>query len=431
MIKIHNPQMEPYIKPTYTLSEIDALHSLLIKAGTLNFEPLPNGLFPAAKAHNADSALTGYHNVWVRDNVHVAWGHYIGGERTKAARCARTLLEYFHRHHQKLEDIISGKCDHHNHMLRPHIRFNGTELKENKEHWAHGQNDAIGYFLWLTGTLVTADELVLQTRDYTLLRSFAHYLNAIKYWQDEDSGHWEETKKIESSSIGCVVAGLHAIRGIMECAGDPQIVAMVGLIDQLLKNGREALNTILPCESIQTGPEQYRKYDAALLFLIYPLGVINDAQADKVLQNVTENLMGEFGIKRYLGDSYWCDNYREKLAPEVRTTDFSDDMSDRDSLLTEGCEAQWCIFDPIVSTIYGRKFLATADPRDLEKQAFHFGRSLGQLTPHDHLAGGLKCPESYFLEKEKYTPNDITPLYWTQANLWIAIEYMKKTHVAM
>ena len=97
-------------------------------------------------------------------------------------------------------------------------------------------------------------------------------------------------------------------------------------------------------------------------------------------------------------------------------------MSARDSLLKPGQEeAQWCLFDPIVSIIHGCRFRATGDRRDLDRQREALRRSLSQLTPPGSRFGGYRCPESYFLELGEYVPNDITPLLWTQANLRLAL----------
>ena len=113
--------------------------------------------------------------------------------------------------------------------------------------------------------------------------------------------------------------------------------------------------------------------------------------------------------------------------PELRTIDVSDDMSDRDSLLQAGQEAQWCIFDPIISVIYGRKYQQTKEQEYLQLQTQYFNRALAQLTPEDSPFGGFKCPELYYLENGSYVPNDTTPLLWTQANLWIAFKFMEQS----
>ncbi|MEM9907240.1 MAG: phosphorylase kinase, partial [Cyanobacteria bacterium P01_D01_bin.44] len=142
------------------------------------------------------------------------------------------------------------------------------------------------------------------------------------------------------------------------------------------------------------------------------------------LENVITHLQGDYGIKRYLGDSFWAADYKTKLSPETRTIDFSDDMSARDALLTEGEEAQWCIFDPIVSVIFGLKYQTTGDPTYLDQQVLYFNRALGQLTAEDSTFGGFKCPELYYLENGQYVPNDVTPLLWTQANLLLAFQHL-------
>ncbi len=43
-----------------------------------------------------------------------------------------------------------------------------------------------------------------------LLALFALYFERIRFWEDEDSGHWEERRKVGASSIGTVLAGLRA-----------------------------------------------------------------------------------------------------------------------------------------------------------------------------------------------------------------------------
>ena len=54
-------------------------------------------------------------------------------------------------------------------------------------------------------------------------------------------------------------------------------------------------------------------------------------------------------------------------------------------------------------------------------------RSLGQLTGPECPQGELRCPEAYYLERGRYAPNDLVPLLWTQANLWLALLAMKES----
>jgi phosphorylase kinase alpha/beta subunit len=110
---------------------------------------------------------------------------------------------------------------------------------------------------------------------------------------------------------------------------------------------------------------------------------------------------------------------------EKRTVDVSQDMAARDSLIQEGLEAQWCIFDSTLSTIYGQAFWETGAINDLEKQTWYLNRALGQLTGKDSIYGEFRCPELYYIEKGKYVPNDATPLLWAQANLMVAMHQMR------
>jgi phosphorylase kinase alpha/beta subunit len=155
------------------------------------------------------------------------------------------------------------------------------------------------------------------------------------------------------------------------------------------------------------------------------LEVVDDAHAARIVETVTRELAGDVGIRRYRGDSYWCADYKEKLAAEVRSADFSDDMTSRDALLRDGEEAQWCIFDPVLSSAFGRRYQQTGNAHDLAAQTLHFNRSLAHLTSDDSRFGGLRCPESYYLERGRYVPVDQTPLLWTQANLLVALRMME------
>jgi phosphorylase kinase alpha/beta subunit len=141
-----------------------------------------------------------------------------------------------------------------------------------------------------------------------------------------------------------------------------------------------------------------------------------------ILKLVQARLKGPYGIKRYAGDSYFCQDYDEWFSPSQMSSDFSDRLDFRDAFLQPNCEAQWCIFDPLLSVIYGRRFLA--DPTDkssLARQVHYFNRSLAQITPDG------KCPELYFLKQGRYVPNAHTPLAWTQANQALALHLVKKS----
>jgi len=405
--------------------DIDEILEFLQERGTFHFPTISTGLFSAAAAENPEFRLTGYQYVWTRDNCHIAHALWTVGEKQPAVRAMSALLEFYTKYRQKFSDLISGTVDASDPMNRPHIRFDGETLTEIDVRWAHAQNDALGNVLWLASKLFRSGDLIPSSQHLDLLNLFVNYFSKIQYWQDEDSGHWEEARKIEASSIGPVLAGLMELRQYL--ADHPSERIDLSLINDLITKGRSALLEILPAECIQPETGKQRRYDSALLFLVYPLEIVADEMAVQIVEQTIEHLQGPIGIRRYLGDSYWCANYRDLLSPEVRTTDFSDDMSARDKLLQPGQEAQWCLFDPIISAIHGRRFLESQDSADLQQQIHYLRRSLKQLTSAQTRFPEYRCPESYFLEHGTWIPNDVTPLLWTQANLRLALHWMRQS----
>ena len=415
-----------WVSKSTTPADIDVIVEFLKQQGTFNFPTLSTGLFSAAAAENPEFRLTGYQNVWVRDNIHVAHAHWVIGETQTATKCLESFMQFYMKYRNRFVDVIEGKADPAVAQNRPHIRFDGNTLTENDEQWAHAQNDALGYLLWLTCKLLRSGDMTADDDRLDLFSLMVRYFEKIKYWQDEDSGHWEETKKIEASSIGPVVAGLMQLQAWLNESGNQLENVDSTTLSKLIEKGENALEEILPAECIQPDPAQNRRYDAALLFLAYPLEIVDDEMTAQIAEDVRNHLMGPIGIHRYKGDSYWCANYRELLSADKRTTDYSDDTSARDALLNEGEEAQWCIFDPILSVIYGQRYLKTGLDEDRNLQVEHLRRSLAQLTNSLYQFPEYRCPESYFIEKDEWVPNDICPLLWTQANLLLALHWMKK-----
>lgn len=421
-----------WIGPESTVFDVDGIVNFLTDQGTFRFPSLPNGLFSAALDEGGEHAQTGYANIWVRDNVHIAHAHWVIGDTSAAVKTARALLTFYHRYRHRFTDIIEGRVDASDPMQRPHIRFRG-DLTELSEKWSHAQNDALGYWLWLTSKLALAGDLDLQADDTRLLGDLLRYWRTIEFWQDEDSGHWEEVRKISMSSIGVAVGGLMEFeRWLLSSAGlRTADLSLVGLARELIQRGRDALVVGLPSECIQPAPVQRRSYDAALLFLHYPMEILpvtTTGQAEsQILEQVSQHLQGAIGIRRYLGDSYWCADYKTLLKVDERTADFSDNLESRDRLLKPGMEAQWCLFDPILSVIHGRRYQQSHDPADRREQLFRLQRSLAQMSTAQSRFGAYRCPESHYCENGQWGPNDITPLLWTQANLRLALHFMRQT----
>jgi hypothetical protein len=339
----HSAEIERLVRTDYRRTDLDRLEAFLIERGVLQFRPLESGLYSAVQT---ETTASGYQNVWVRDNVFVAHAHAANGRTEVAVAVVRALTKYFLKHLHRFDGIISGSVDRNDPMQRVNVRFDGNTLEELPQKWAHAQNDALGYF------------------------------QAIRFWQDEDSGHWEETRKVEASSIGVVTGGLNTLQamlrgvdGLSQAFGSARIENNIRLAADLGERGKQALDRILPAECVQ--PDKSRRYDAALLFLIYPIGVVDQPMADRIVGDVV-HLQGEIGVRRYIGDSYWCADYRELFPPQERSGDFSDEMGRRDRLLRPGQEAQWCIFDSIVSAIYGNRYLRFRQAPDMERQIAYF-----------------------------------------------------------
>lgn len=423
----HNPELARLAGPgDYRTEDLARIEAALTEHGALTFERLPSGLFAASTAGHSIAA-SGYANVWVRDNIYVAFAHHVAGATAVAADVVQALIAYFFRYRHRFDDIIADATSAADPAKRPHVRFDGRTLSEiATERWAHSQNDALGYFLWLASRLAAAGAIAPTPEALSTLDRLIRYLAAIEYWTDADSGHWEERRKVSASSIGTVVAGLRAFISLAQDGGSTEWQqsihpGLMKLAATLAASGLEALSTILPHECAEVSSRTNRRYDAALLFLIFPLEVIDDAaMVDLVLHDIERYLSGEHGIRRYLGDSYWAPDYDRRLSEADRTRDFSNDIETRDALLSRiGDEAQWCLFDPILSAYYGRRYLLTGDPAALEQQRHHLTRTLAQIT------ADWRCAELYYLRQQVYVPNPHVPLQWTQANLLVALQAMR------
>jgi len=408
----------------YTPQSLKKLSDFLERQRTHEIRPVAHGLFAAAGELEAGS-VTGYQNAWVRDNVMIADSFRRRGNVAIAQATAQGLTEYFRKHLHRFRNIIRSPELKEEIRERPHIRFNAKTLSENQETWPHAQNDALGYALWLRFKLAnsTPDNFPLDATAWEVFGLFPAYFRAIEFWHDPDSGTWEETRKINNSSVGVVVAGLREMRNhilnLQKSRAPMNIEAgdLFGTIDLLLEKGNARLRATLPFESPPS-----RLIDAATLFLVHPVEIVESRTLeDSVIHLIEARLLGPRGIRRYLGDSYFCQDYDKWFPPEQQAADFSNAIDFRDALLQPGCEAQWSLFDPVLSIIYGKRYAETRAPEDLRNQTFYFNRSLEQLTED------AKCAELYYLRDGKFVANDHTPLAWTQANQALALHYMGKS----
>src|SRR5271165_3906139 len=414
------------IRENYTPELVSKISEQLALKGSHKIRAIAHGLYAASGNQSPDS-VTGYQNVWVRDNIMVANSFRERGILAPAIACMNGLTKFFEKQKPRFREIIDDPVGvlKEDANRRPHIRFTAQSLWELPEKWAHAQNDALGQALWFRFLLANSGDLAMTPEDWAIYRLFPEYFEAIEYWQDKDSGAWEEGRKTNNSSVGAVLAGLEELLKFAQSAEEKKAegvrkfsIEETTKLEKLVKQGRVRLEATLPFEA---PPE--RMVDSALLFLIHPLHVVRSGPLqDAILNLVQARLKGEIGIKRYANDSYFCQDFDEWFAPGQMSTDFSDRLEFRDAFLQPNCEAQWCIFDPVLSIIYGERYLLNpGDQASYRKQIHYFNRSLGQITAAGH------CPELYFLKQGRYVANAHTPLAWTQANQALALHVLERS----
>jgi phosphorylase kinase alpha/beta subunit len=397
----------PVLTVANVRTELPRLEDMLDRHRTLHVPLLANGISSASSGQGTD-AHSGYQHAWIRDNVMVAYSRLVLGDMASALRTLTSIGSFLATQVPKMTDIIARPALKEEVRRRPAVRFHAVSLDEIGP-WANAQNDALAYAMWLRLRLADAGAPLGDVERATYA-TLARYFGAIEYWSDRDSGAWEETRKVNASSVGAVVAALQTYahpRGDHSGHGAPSSADL----DAWIQRGREALEQRLPFEA---PPE--READAAVLLLLEPLGLLSSRpREDAIISLVRERLLAPHGIRRYVGDSYFCQDYDVLVPPERRSADFSENLAERDALLIPGCEAQWCLFDPLLSVIYGRRFREDPDVAHLEAQLLHFNRAVAQLTVD------YECPELYFLKNGTWVPNEHTPLAWTQANLALAV----------
>lgn len=450
-----------YLECPYELREKLEAHN------ALRFVAYPSGLYPASELPTILGAQTGMDMAWFRDNAHVAMSLYEQGLQTEASSAGKAVLAVLHNNRNILDAVVGNTAHAVDQLPRLPVRVHGTTLEN--DHEQRVQNDSVGYALWFVSRLIHDGAIKPQTEDLDVLAQTVRYLDRVQFWRDADQGHWEEDSRIHASSIGTVLAGIRDTQKVFDHYGYRHNID----IPQLMDKGVNSLHTILShgltdisgpaLASIVSGrqytwsehidPERTkladtpdfdihrRQYDAALLFLVEPLGIMQDGWAEKIVRDVEQNLLREKGIARYVGDTYWCPGFKELLTIEERTTSAEGRLDLRNAsaakVAATQTEAQWTLFDPILSSYWGKRYQQEGNLEHLEKQLKHLDRSLSQLTIQAD--GSMKLPELYYHEQEsilddsfasshqfRLEAGDHTPLLWSQANLLRALSLFEE-----
>jgi len=309
----------------------------------------PTGLFAASRM----TVKTGYNLAWIRDNVYAAIGLEAAQKIRDLKRTYRALLDILLKHEYKIDWAIKEKPKHAYQYI--HARYDPITMEEIWEQWGNKQNDAIGALLFKIGDLEEKGiKIIRNGDDLRIIQKLVNYLESVEYWHDKDNGMWEENEEVHASSIGACVAGLKKISKLAD-------------VDKnLIMNGKNALNKLLPRES------GTKEIDMALLSLIYPYNVINKKQRNHILKNVETKLLKEKGIIRYIGDKYY---YRNG-------------------------EAQWTNGLAWLAIIYKQM-------KKPSKYAYYMRKSVEAMNEKGEL------PELYYANSNEHNEN--TPLAWSQA----------------
>lgn len=247
-----------------------------------------SGLFSAS----SKSVGTGYEKSWLRDNFYECLAFVVINDWDTVSATYEALLQIFIKHEDKIDKAISQKPT--NSFEYIHARFNPQTFDEYWEEWGNKQNDSIGAILYMIGQLEHHHhKSILDTgQKVRIVQKLIWYLEGIQYWQDQDSGMWEEDEEVHASSVGACLAGLKSLSRL------PRL----DVSRDLIKKGEDALAALLPRES-------NRKFvDLSLLSLIYPYDVVTTEQEKIILENVEYHLLRKKGVIRYKNDHYYNKN---------------------------------------------------------------------------------------------------------------------------
>ena len=451
-VRVHSPVVAPLLKAKYAREDRDAIRLAL--GTSLDFALDARGLARAADRVNADeNDPTHYDAVWVRDSLWV----YLGlradpAEAEKAKKLLLTLADYFASADQtaRFDAVIENPLilnTPDGAMKAVHIRFDRksptfADVTENgrPQTWNHKQNDALGLFLDLFCRAVLAGEIgpaELTPARVKMIARFPAYFAAIHFEAFPDAGSWEEIERVNTSSIGLVVSGLERLAAARKSFPEVKFSQLNSLIAKGYRTIFKQLAAGGESPSYPEDDPHYRKSDAALLNLIYPaeLAQLRFADYAGIVRAVTK-LVGDVGVKRYLGDSYQSGNFWFQ-AGNTDDTSSEGSFSERGAKFIPGSEAQW-FFDSWFSVALAR--LAKRYPKNPDYAADsvrYLNRALAQVTGGTREAPvlgadgnpvpALALPESYNTVVDRksgaraYAPSPITPLNWAKATLRLAL----------
>lgn len=312
---------------------------------------LPNGAYTASVSQD-------YRYVWIRDVVYTVLP-FLHTSCDRYEQAYHSMFDLFRYYEWKIDIHTKKKPEYLYEFI--HSRY-ATDLTELHVEWGHAQNDAIGAFLWGVGEGVSHGKKVIRDeKDLQIVQKLVQYLECLQYWQTKDNGMWEENMEVHASSVGACVAGLHAVKMLVDVKEDS------------IHKGEETLRFMLPRES------ETKETDLALLSLVFPYKIVDRGTALQIVNNVAGKLERKHGCIRYENDQYY----------------------------NEGSEAEWCFGLPWLGLCY--RELGMVD------KVQEYIRKTKRIVPES-----WEVPELYIGGKS--TPNKNTPLAWAVALSYLFLD---------
>lgn len=230
-----------------------------------------------------------YNRVWIRDCCQVAYSLLICDKTDLGKKILRGIFNILHKHNSgfhKIDQIIEhGKpsvCEGWK-LIHPLYDQFGNEMYH-QDGWGWCQNDALGLFLFCVAKAEEIDQDFLTVKDIKFIKHLILYLMVIRYWE-ADNSIWEEGLCENSPTISSCIAGLKAVKENLE----------IDVPDVLIRIGEKKQHQLANKHS------HNHPIDAAHLQLFFPLRISKDVS---IIDDIRDNLGGEYGICRYPGDTY-------------------------------------------------------------------------------------------------------------------------------
>lgn len=240
-----------------------------------------------------------YNYSWFRDGAFIAHAMSLVGEVASASAFHLWAAKNINDREAKISDLISRSnkgetIDPEDHL---HCRYS-VDGRESVEEWTNFQLDGFGTWLWAANEFRGAGNL-LDPSIYQAARNLIPYLS--QFWKAPSFDWWEESFGYQHvSTLGCIAAGLDAVRDWEEISPDLRASADVcatEIRNHVMKNGviADHLTKWIGSNAV----------DGSLAALIAPLGWIEDQLIiDKTLDAISDQL-GELGTHRHLEDVYF------------------------------------------------------------------------------------------------------------------------------